>query len=87
MAITIKVSEKVLLRFDGGIHRPDSLGRRLSMSGSLDQVTDCSEAEWRHVMINSLILSVLDHIGLVPDADIAAVADTPAKASPCRQMG
>jgi len=82
MAIT--VSKKVLLRFDGGINRPDSPGRRLSMSGSLDQATDCSEPEWRHVMINSLILSVLDHIGLVVDADIAAVADAPAKASPCR---
>jgi hypothetical protein len=57
------------------------------MPGSLDQVTDCPEPERRHVMINILILPVLDHIGLVVDANIAAVADTPAKAGPCRQMG
>ena len=79
-----KISRKLLLRLDRGIDRPDSLGRRLSMSGGLDQVPDCSEPERRHVMINSLILSVLDHIGLVVDANIAAVADTLAKASPCR---
>jgi hypothetical protein len=81
---TDKISRKLLIRVERGIDRPDFLSGRLSMSGGLDQVPDRSEPERRHVMINGLILSVLDHIGLVVDANIATVADTPAKASPCR---
>ena len=64
----------------------DPLKRRLPMSGGFDQFTDSSESERRHIVINALILSFRDQIGLMPNTDIATVTDILAKARPRRQV-
>ena len=57
------------------------------MPTCFDELTDSSESEGRHIVINALVLSFGNQIGFMPNTNIAAAADILAKARPGRQMG
>ena len=57
------------------------------MSGGFNQFADSSESKTRHIVINGFVLSFGDQVSLMPDANIAAVADMSAKPGPGGQMG
>src|SRR6201987_1690177 len=57
------------------------------MPACFDELADSSESEGRHIVINALVLSFGNQIGFMPNTNIAAVADSLAKARPGRQMG
>ncbi len=58
----------------------------LALPGGFEQLTDLPKPEGRHVVIDILVLSLRDHIGLVPNAYVPAVPDPLAKPSPGRKM-
>jgi uncharacterized membrane protein YkgB len=59
---------------------------RLQAPAYFDRLAGLAEAEGGHVMIDILVLARRDQVGLVPDADVAAVADILTKLRPGRQM-
>src|SRR4029453_9446836 len=65
----------------------DPLRCCLPRSRGFDQLTDSSESESRHIVINILVLSFRDQISFMPNTYITTVADIIAKARPSRQMG
>ena len=64
----------------------DPLGGGLALSGGFEQPADPPEPEGRHIVIDILILSLRDHVGLVPNSHVPAVSDALAKPSPGRKV-
>jgi hypothetical protein len=56
------------------------------MPSGFEQLTNSSESKRRHIIVNVLILSFRDHVGLVPNANVPAVTDILTKPAPGRQM-
>lgn len=50
---------------------PDPLAGSLSATDSIDDGSNCAQTEGWHVVVDVLVLAGTDHIGLLPDADIA----------------
>ena len=57
------------------------------MPGGFDELTDASESERGHIVINALVLPLRNQIGFMPNTYIATATNIPAKSRPGRQMG
>ena len=64
----------------------DPLAGGLALSGGFEQPTDSPKPEGRHVVIDILVLSLRNHVGLVPNPHVPAVPDALAKPPPGRKM-
>ena len=66
--------------------RAHALGCGIMAAGRRPQPSDLAKPKGGHVVIDGFILSFGNAIGLVPDTDVAAVANTLSKPAPGRKM-